>query len=194
MTAMAQRLEVGQFVEFVERPVRQEQQAACHYMLRLHPNYEMKAERQLAERGIEVYVPKEQRSVKGVWNRRALRTVPIFSGIMFVPDFHADLMRLKAVADGIGGFVRRDGQALEVKPFWMERIRKFEARRNSPEAVQERARVFHVHQKVRIVGGPWDMWEGRIARLDSHHRLSVLIEAMEREVPVELDEDQVEAV
>jgi transcription antitermination factor NusG len=199
MTAMAQRLEVGQFVEFVERPVRQVQQAACHYMLRLHPNYEMKAERQLAERGIEVYVPKEQRSVKGVWNRRALRVVPIFSGIMFVPDFNADLARLKAVADGIGGFVKRtkeDGEieAVPVGPYWMRKIRKFEKSCNSPEAVQARARVFHVHQKVRIVGGPWDMWEGRIARLDSHHRLSVLIEAMEREVPVELDEDQVEAV
>jgi transcription antitermination factor NusG len=197
MTALAQ-LEKGQFIEFVERPAIVDKPIAqCHYMLRLHPNYEMKAERQLHERNIDAYVPKEGRSVRTVWGRRRLRMVPIFAGIMFIPDYQADLSRLKAIADGIGGFIKRtnkDGmvEAVEVSSLWMNRIRRFELDMTSEERVK--ARKFQVNQKVRIVGGPFDMWEGQIERLDSHHRLRVLLNILEREVPVEFDEDQVEAV
>lgn len=190
MTALA-KLEVGQFVEFVERPAMVDKpQPKCHYMLRLHPNYEMKAERQLHERDIDAYIPKEGRSMRTVWNRRRLRLVPLFSGIMFVPDFQADLSRLKSIADGIGGFVKSAGEAVRVSPRWMERIRRFEL----DMADRSGDRRFQIDQKVRIVGGHFDMWEGRIARLDSHHRLKVLLAIMEREVEVEFDEDQVEAV
>ncbi len=183
---------IGQFIEIVKKPqavpVREPK---CHYMLRLHPNRELKAERQLHERGIGAYVPKEQRSVKGVWSKRVLRTVPIFSGILFVPDFDANLARLKSIADGIGGFIKRDGEALAIGPYWMGKIRGFEAKM-ADESLKRR--MFHLDQKVRILSGPFDMWEGKIARLDSHHRLSVLLTIFEREVPVEFDEDQVEAV
>jgi hypothetical protein len=44
------------------------------------------------------------------------------------------------------------------------------------------------------VGSTWDMCEGEIARLDSHYRLGVLIPILGREVLIEFDEDQVEAV
>lgn len=190
MTGLA-KLEVGQFVEFVERPARVKPVPKVHYMLRLHPNYEMKAERQLHERDIDAYLPKETRSVKGTWNRRVLRSVPIFSGIMFIPDYDANLIRLKDVADGIGGFVKVAGQALEVSADWMSRIRKFELKM---QVEAPKRRMFHLDQAVRITSGPFEMWEGRIARLDSHHRLRVLLTIMEREVAVEFDEDQVEAV
>lgn len=185
-------LKVGDFVGFISAPklvpVRVPE---CHYMLRLHPNYELKAERQLLERGIEVYLPKEPRSVKGVWNRRILRMVPIFAGILFVPDFNANLSLIKDIADGVGGFIKRDGQALAVRPYWMDKIRKFEEKIQDGAATK---RKFKVDQQVRIIGGQFDMWEGKIARLDRHHRLRVLLTIFEREVPVEFDEDQVEAV
>jgi len=181
----------GQIVGFVEKPTTPPKpEVKCHYMLRLHPNYELKAERQLHERDIDAYVPKEGKSVRTVWNRRRLRLVPIFAGIMFIPDFQADLTRLKSIADGIGGFIKRDGEALPVAPYWMEKIRKFEL----DIAEEGPKRKFKVDQTVRIIGGPFDMWEGKIARLDSHHRLRVLLTILERDVPVEFDEDQVEAV
>ena len=103
---------IGDFVEFVERPALAKPLPKVWYLLRLHPNYDLKAERQLRQRGVSVYVPKEKRTVKGVWNRRVLREVPIFSGGMFIPDFEANLPRLKSIADGIGGFVRFGAEPL----------------------------------------------------------------------------------
>jgi hypothetical protein len=181
---------IGDFVEFVERPALVKPLPKVWYLLRLHPNYDRKAERQLRRRGVSVYVPKEKRTVKGVWNRRMLREVPIFSGGMFIPDFEADLPRLKSIADGIGGFVRFGAEPLCVSLAWMDRIRKFEETMN----LNPGQRKFNAGQHVRIVGGMWDMWEGKIARLDSHYRLSVLIDILGREVPIQFDEDQVEAV
>lgn len=189
MTAAAP-LEKGQFIEFITRPVSAPKpKPKCHYMLRLHPNFEMKAERQLHERDIDAYVPKEMRSVRTVWGRRTLRRVPLFSGVMFIPDYAADLSRLKTIADGIGGFIKTSGEAVEVSPAWMIAIRRFELKLSE----EPPRRKFAVDQPVRIRGGVFDMWEGKIASLDSHHRLKVMLTLLEREVAVEFDEDQVEA-
>ena len=183
-------LNIGDFVGFVQGAEKASPMPKLWYLLRLHPNYDLKAERQLREHGVSVYVPKEKKLMKGVWGRKVLREIPIFAGAMFVPDFEADLSRLKRYASGIGGFVRSGDVALKISLAWMDRIRRFEVR------VQEASleRKFSVNQRVRVVGGQFDMWEGRIERLDSHYRLRILIDAIEREVPIELDEDDVEAV
>lgn len=183
-------LSIGDFVGMVERPTMAMRNPKIWYMLRLHPNYDLKAERQLLERGRSPYVPKEQKSKVLGWGRSDRRWVPIFPGAMFVPDFDADLPTLKRLAEGIGGFVKVDGQALGVSLGWMERIRAFEAMiRACPPS-----RKFGIGQKVRVVGGVWDMWEGKIGSLDPHDRITMLIEAIAGEVPVQLDESQVEAV
>jgi transcriptional antiterminator NusG len=160
------------------------------YLLRLHPNYDLKAERQLAQSGAVAYVPKETRELKTGWNRKRSREVPIFPGTMFIPDFEADLPRLKAVADGIGGFVRVAGEPLRISLPWMERIRAFE------DKVRGMAgqRKYKIGQRVRITSGPFNHWEAKITRLDSRYRLSALIDAFGREILVELEEGQVEAV
>lgn len=190
MTALLD-LKIGDFINFVETSNSVSPSAQIWYLLRLHPNYDLKAERQLHEHGVTAYVPKEKKLMKSVWGRKILRDIPIFSGALFIPDFEADLSRLKRIAAGIGGFVRgRDNAALGISLSWMDKIRTFEAK------VQETVgtRRFTVDQQVRIVGGQFDMWEGKVQRLDSHHRLRVLLNIMQGEVPVELDEDQVEAV
>lgn len=190
MTALLD-LKLGDFVEYVDRPELAAARLPClWYILRLHPNFDLKAERQLRQRGVLVYVPKEKRTFRTGWNRRALREVPIFPGAMFVPDFEANLGWLKSIADGVGGFVRFGSDALKISAAWMERIRCFEIRVNETSL----DRKFKVDQAVRINGGPFDLWEGKIERLDSHHRLRVLITLLEREVPVECDEDRIEAV
>jgi hypothetical protein len=181
---------IGDFVGIVERAAIAVRIPSVWYMLRLHPNYDLKAERQLIERGRSPYVPKEQKSKSVGWGRSDRRWLPIFPGAMFIPDCDADLPALKRIADGIGGFVKVDGQALKVSLSWMERIRAFEAKiRSAPPS-----RKYRVGQEVRIVGGVWDLWEGKIASLDPHDRITILIDAIAGEVPVELDEDQVEAV
>lgn len=188
---MAALYNIGDFVEMVQQPVMSATpMPLVWYLLRLHPNYDLKAERQLHERGITAYVPKEKRTIKGSWNRRIPRTVPIFPGAMFIPDFDADIARLKGAADGIGGFVKYCGEAVKVSLRTMAEVRRFEAKRNG--IAEERK--YRVGQKVRMIGGVFDLWEGRIDRLDPQYRIIVLIEILTREVPLQLDEDQVEAV
>lgn len=181
---------IGDFVGYVEKPAAMARTPKCHYLLRLHPNYDLKAERQLAEHNVESYVPKEKKIVKSVWGRKVERMIPIFSGALFIPDYEADLARLKRIAPGIGGYVKSAGEAMKISIAWMDRIRKFEARVQGESG----ARKFSQGQRVRIVGGQFDMWEGTVERLDRHYRLRVLITLLEREVPVEIDEDQIEAV
>jgi transcriptional antiterminator NusG len=185
---------IGDFVEFVQEPVMSIPIPKLWYLLRLHPNFDLKAERQLHERGISAYVPKERRIIKGSWNRRISRTVPMFPGAMFVPDFDADIAKLKNAADGIGGFVKYCGkqgpEALKISLRIMSEIRRFEAKRNG--LAEERK--FRVGQKVRIVGGPFDLLEGRIERMESRYRISVLIEFLCTSTRMQIDEDEIEAV
>ncbi len=185
---------IGDFIETVQPQIIATPMPVVWFMLRLHPNYDLKAERQLHERGISAYVPKEKRTLKGSWNRRISRTVPIFPGSMFIPDFDADIERLKRAADGIGGFVKYCGkngpEALKISLRIMAELRRFEARRNG---IAEQ-RKFRIGQTVRIVGGPFDMLEGRIDRLDSRYRFSVLIEFLGASTSLQIGEDEIEAV
>jgi transcriptional antiterminator NusG len=183
-------LNIGDFIEFVEQPAVSVPIPKLWYLLRLHPNYDLKAERQLHERGISAYVPKESKTIRSVWNRKVTRTVPIFPGAMFIPDFDADILRLKKAADGIGGFVKYAGECLRISPKTMTEVRKYEEKCNrSPSQ-----RKYAIGQKVRMRGGLFDLLEGRIDRLDSRYRITVLIQALQGEVRLQLDEDEVEAV
>lgn len=179
---------IGDFVETMERQAISTPLPKLWYMLRLHPNYDLKAERQLHERGISAYVPKEKVKVRSAWHRVVEKTVPVFPGAMFIPDFDADIAKLKRNAEGIGGFVKCAGEALRISLATMAKIRHFEAKRDPQR------RKFHLNQAVRIIGGPFDMLEGSIDRLDPRYRIRVLIEVLGGRSPVELDEDQVEAV
>ena len=68
---MSQLLPIGDFGECISwGPVAAAPMPKLWYMLRLHPNYDLKAERQLHERGISAYVPKETQTVRGAWKRK----------------------------------------------------------------------------------------------------------------------------
>ncbi len=187
-------MNIGDFVGFIEQPFAPPPQVAkIHYALRVVANKEVKIEERLAERGVSgIYLPKETQPRKTGFNRRVLRKVAIFSGMMFVPDYEANLQRLKDLADGIIGFIRFDSEPVVIRPKMMESIRKFEKLLDVPPG--QRKRAFYVAQEVRIKGGSFDMWMAHVASLDSKHRLTVLVNLLGRMVPVELSEDQVEAV
>lgn len=184
---------IGDFAGFIERPVPIPPRVAkLHYMLRVVPNREIVIEDKLVDRGVCVYLPKETETRKTGWNRYRARTVAIFSGAIFIPDFEADLRRLKGIADGIIGYVRCESQPVVIRPKMMEEIRKFERLLDVPAG--QRKRAFRVGQEVRIKRGSFEMWMAHVASLDKHHRLTVLVNLLGRMVPVELNEDQVEAV
>lgn len=185
-------LKIGDLAGLVDRPVSVETRVAHHhYMLRVRPNSELKVEERLKQRSVAVYLPKETETRKTGYRYRP-RTVAIFSGCIFVPDFEADLMRLKSITDGISGYVRCESQPIVISPKWMEEIRKFEKLLDVP--LGQRKRAFRIGQEVRVKGGSFDMWMAYVASLDSKRRLTVLVNLLGRMVPLHLGEDQVEAV
>src|SRR5262249_15765964 len=150
------------------------------YIIRMHPNHDVKAERQLHASGVIAYVPKEQRKVKSSWNKRVVRQVPIFPGSLFVPDFEADIKRLRHKTARIGGFVRLGAEPVCISLLWMDKIRRFE------EKLQGDRRRFTIGQAVRIISGPWELWEAKVKRLDKNYRLKVLVSALSGEIPITL--------
>lgn len=181
---------IGDFVGYIDQPLSQSKPVPQqHYMLRVVPNRELAVENKLSDRGVDNYLPKEKISRKTGWNRYRERTVAIFSGCIFIPDFEADLFRLKDITGDIIGYVRQDSQPIRLSPRWMHKIREFEQLLDVP--IGQRKRAFKAGQHVMIRSGPFAMYTGYVERLDSKRRLSVLIGLLGRMI---LDEDQVEAV
>lgn len=189
---MTQLLRIGDFVCFMDSCDVSLPIPKLWYLLRIQPNREMTVEDKLRDRGVSTYLPKEKRTVKGMWSRRVLRTVPIFPGLLFIPDFEADIRRLKNLAEGIIGFVTFGDNAAFARPKTMHAIRNLEYTLDVPPS--QRKRLYEIGQLVRVVDGPFEMFEGTIDRLDSHGRLKVLLNVMERETSVLMDESQIEAV
>jgi transcription antitermination factor NusG len=178
---------------FIEQPlVAPARVPKYHYMLRVVPNREIATEKQLCDRGVVNYLPKETETRKTGWNRYRARTVAIFPGAIFIPDFEADLRRLKDIAKSIIGYVRFESNPVVVRPKMMLEIHKFEKLLDVPAG--QRKRAFFVDQQVRINGGQFEMFMARVERLDNHHRLTVLIDFLGRMSSLELNEDQVEAL
>ena len=190
---MQEILEIGDFVEFIDPPSMPVRPVPkYHYMLRVVPNREVKIEAKLLEHGVAVYLPKETETRRTGWNRYRARTVAIFSGAIFIPDFEADLHRLKTITEGIIGYVRCESRPVIIRPKMMEELRKFEKLLDVP--IGQRKRAFRVGQEVRIKRGSFQDWMAHVASLDKKRRLTVLVNLLGRMVPVELNEDQVEAV
>jgi transcription antitermination factor NusG len=76
-----------------------------------------------------------------------------------------------------------------LQPKHMDEIRRFERR-----MAIEHPRRFKLNQRVRIRSGHLELWEGLVGSLDSHARLTILLDVLGRMVPVEFTEDQVEPV
>lgn len=191
-TTAYQPMQIGDFVCFMDSCDLSVPIPKLWYLLRIQPNREMTVEDRLRDRGVSVYLPKEKRTVRGMWSRRVLRTMPIFPGLLFVPDFDADMRRLKSLAEGIIGFVTFGDRAAYASPKTMHAIRNVENMLDVPPS--QRERMYKIGQLVRIVDGPFDMFEGKIERLDSHGRLRILLDVLGCETPVEHDESQIEAV
>lgn len=184
---------IGDFVDFIEKPaIPAPRVPKHHYMLRVVPNRELATEEKLTSRGVVVYLPKETETRKTGWNRHRSCTVAIFPGAIFIPEFEADLRRLKAIADAIIGYIRFESLPVVIRPKMMAEIVRFEKLLDVPAG--QRKRAFYVDQVVRIEQGQFEGWMARVARLDRNHRLTVLVNMFGRMVHVELNEDQVEAV
>lgn len=163
-----------------------------HYMLRVVPNRELKVAEKLRDHGVSVYLPTETKKTKTGWNRHREHKVAIFYGTMFIPDFEADLRRLKTIADGIIGYQRFGERPILVRTKDMAAIRRFEAFFDLPPS--QRRRAYKVGDEIYVKTGPFAMFTGLVESVDSRGRLTVAMNIFGRMTPTELEEGQVEAV
>jgi transcriptional antiterminator NusG len=181
---------IGDFVGYAAPRVVDAPIPKLWYMIRVMPNRELTVQDKLLARGVCAYVPRETWSRRTVWNRQRICERPIFDGVVFVPDFDADIRRLRNSADGVIGFVRFGDRAACAGRQVMDAIHRIEDRLRMPLG----QRKFVAGQQVRVISGPFGYFEGMIERLDSHGRLKVLLHVFERQVSVELEETQIEPV
>lgn len=182
--------DIGDIVGYAEPPVAAVPIPKLWYMIRVMPNRELSIQDRLLSHGICAYVPRETWSRRTVWNRQRVCEVPIFDGVIFVPDFDADLRRLRSCSDGLIGFVRFGERAACVGMDVMDAIHRIESRLRLPLG----QRKFTAGQQVRMIRGPFGHFEGMIERLDSKGRLTVLLRVFERQVSVHVEETQIEPV
>jgi transcriptional antiterminator NusG len=170
------------------------------YVLMTFPNKEAKVMRTFKDRNISAYQPviRKARIIRG---RRNDITAPLFASLIFIPDFQA---RAGGVfVDGVDKYLKFG----DCYPYLPDRapparrasggipdmagIRWFASEANIP--VVRRRRLYRIGELVRVVDGPFALFNGTIERLDSNGRLTVLLDIFSRLTPVELDEGQIEA-
>ena len=169
----------------LEKPV-----ARLWYVLEIRPGKDPSVMRALERRGIDGYSPQIKRTEVFRGRKRDV-CKPLFPGLILIPDYDAGLVSRHI--DGVIGFVTFGEFFMRLKPDGpqgVEQIRRMEAIGNVP--LSKRKRMFEAGQLVRVVDGPFAYFSGRIERLDSRGRLSVLVDIFSRMTPVELEEGQVE--
>lgn len=197
---MIQQLEKGQFVDFIARPAERLEVPMPErwYVLRTHPNRESKVIRTLKRDKVDhlfPMFPREETVVRRslgfeVKTKRIVAT-PLFPGLIFVPDYECEHANL-AYIDGCAGFLRFGDWRAYLYPQHICDIIHINAVANVPRSKRER--MFAAGDLVRIVDGPFASFPGRIERLDSKGRLSVLVDIFKRMTPVLFEAGQLEPV
>lgn len=189
-------LKIGDFVDFIEPDagaVSVPREPSRWFLVRVHPLTERRVHAKLTERGVSCYVPLIPRRVvvarAFAWQKPIVRRVqvPLFPGLVFVPDFDVDIPRLRLLAAGVVGLLHLEERPASLRAQDVADIRAIEARLSVPLSSLKRGDLVRIRD-----GSPFAMWTGRIDRLDDKGRLRVLIDAIKREVAVELSSHQVE--
>jgi len=161
------------------------------YLLRVHPGREFKVMRGFNRSGIASYLPtfpKQQRSERMC--RVVMSTVvrPLFPGLIFIPEFEADIDRLRTV-DGVTSFLHFGDAVARLSPQLFEEVRQLEAVLAVP-----RSKRYRAGDELLIKDGPFAGWISRFDRLEDGGRIRVLIDTIQRGLSVTIAESQVEPV
>lgn len=188
-------LRIGDYVEPAPEPIRVIPLPQVWFILRTRPLKEFKVRDSFADNGISFYLPAiTQRVARYRRHDRAAcyvnRRVPLFPGMMFIPDFEVTrLASLRSVA-GVAGLLHLGGRPARLTPESIGFVRMIEADLQTPR--RQRQPRYVNGDTVRITWGPFEGWKGRIGRLDGNGRIRVLIDVVKRAISVDVTEDQVE--
>lgn len=160
------------------------------YVLRTHPLREARVMRAFHRRNISYYFPTLRRTITLRGRHRDV-VAPFFPGLIFIPDFECQNVRLREV-DGLSGWLMCGECFSYLKASHMGDLRAVVELGHVP--ISKRKHMFASGQLVRVVDGPFASFTGLIERLDSNGRLSVLLDVFKRVTPVHLEEGQIEPV
>lgn len=150
-------------------------------VLYTRPRYEKKVARQLAERGIEHFLPLRE-EMRQWSDRKKLVEAPLFPGYIFV---HVDeRQRMQALeTDGAMKFVHFNGRVAEVRPATIDALRLVVDSR-APVSVEEAGLALGADVHIRT--GPLAGVHGRLVAHRGNYRVGVLVEVLNQLVTVEV--------
>lgn len=151
-------------------------------------NHERRVADQLAERGVENFLPQYE-SVRKWKDRRVRLQMPLFPGYVFVHLALQSRLRVLQVP-GVACLVGFGGKPVAVPKEEFARIRGFltQGLRAEPHP------YLNVGRKVRLTNGPLAGTQGILLRRKGNFRLVISIELIQRAVAVDVDAADVEAL
>ena len=145
-------------------------------------NHERRVANQLAERGVENFLPQYE-SVRKWKDRKVRLQMPLFPGYLFV---HIALHnRLKVLqVPGVACLVGYAGRPVAVPEEEFARIRAFlnHGIRTAPHP------YLHTGRRVRVHSGPFEGVEGIVVRRKNRSRLVISLELIQRAMAVDVEE------
>ena len=186
---------IGDYVDPAPEPVRMVAMPSCWFILRTHPLKEFKVSDKFEDNGVSFYLPSFVRLFArharcGSAGSRISRRAALFPGLMFIPDFEVARLGWLKSFGGVAGLLHLGEHPARLTPELIGSVRAIEVDLRLPRG--QRCPRYANGDQVRIIRGPFEGWKGRIGRFDGKGRIRVLIEAIKRESPVDVTEDQVE--
>ena len=155
--------------------------SANWYAAKFHANGEALALRNLARQGYETFCPRISRHVTHA--RRTLRRqVPLFPGYLFVSiDLTTTRWRPVDSTPGISSLVKFGGRPAPLPEGLVESL----IASVSPDGeLRPRWKAPDIGDEIRVVGGAFDDWIGRVVALPDAERVTLLIALASRQMKV----------
>ena len=157
----------------------------CWYATYTHARHEKKIAQQLAERGIEHFLP-VYRSVRRWKDRRKELDLVLFPGYVFVHLSLTERLRVLQLP-GVVKFVSFNAQPAPLPAAEIEALRN---------GLAQGVRAEHhpyltVGRRVKVTHGPMSGAEGILLRAKNNCRIVISIDAITRSIAVEINEEDV---
>jgi transcription elongation factor/antiterminator RfaH len=165
-------------------------QKPCWFAVRTKPRHEKKAQLELEQKGVRVFLPLIP-SVRQWTDRKQIVQLPLFGNYLFVsvsPDRNERATVLKT--RGVLGFVGYGGLGSTIPDEQIEAVQSIlrEKLNVSPHP------FLRVGQTIRVRGGSLDGMQGILLNINGNQSLVISIECVEKSVAVQIEGYRVEAV
>ncbi len=171
-------------------PIAIPQQKPRWYAIRTRSRHEKVAANELAERGVQCFLPLVT-SVRQWSDRRTQIEMPLFPGYAFVRVTYFSGERLRVLqATGVAGFVGPNPAAVAIPDEQIEAIGTVLVRK---VAVTEHP-FLKVGQRIRIRGGALKGVEGILVAVNGSRNLVISLEPIQRSLSIKLDGYDVEVI